>query len=299
MKVKKMKERWAMHIPWKYLLCVLGMVLLCGFSGFQGNPLGTDEISLYAWLHYSRQELLQMGELASDYSVMSCLTGMQWFVVILPVLAAFPAVTDFAGQWFGGYYYPSISRTTRRKYAAKWMMKAAWQGFACVVAGILIYFILVYLKFPHYGEFGLEADNSMIAMAYGATAGKRLLVLALKVFHIGLLAAVFSMGSVALTVVCKEGFFAISSLALVEYFSQKLSSAYEGLMIVRYYNKGLEDVPLSCKLVRFLFPSNHLYYDQSFSYEYGVGYWLYLIFAGLLIAGICLWFYKMVKGRNG
>ena len=299
MNIKKNNEGWTMHIPWKYLFCVLGTVLLCGFSGFQGNHLGTDEVSLYAWLHYSRQELLQMGELASDYFVMSCFTGMQWFVVILPVLAALPAVSDFAEQWFGGYYYSAISRTTRRKYAAKWMLKAAWQGFACVVAGILIYFILVYLKFPHYGEFGLEADNSMIAMAYGATAGKRLMVLVLKVFHIGLLAAIFSMSSVALTVLCKEGFFAISSLALVEYFSKKLGSAYEGLMIEQYYNKGLDDVPLSCKLVRFLFPSNHLYYDQSFSVEFGIGYWLYLIFAGLLIVGICLWFYKMVKGRNG
>ena len=65
-----------MHIPWKYLFCVLGTVLLCGFSGFQGNHLGTDEVSLYAWLHYSRQELLQMGELASDYFVMSCLADI-------------------------------------------------------------------------------------------------------------------------------------------------------------------------------------------------------------------------------
>ncbi len=106
------------------------------------------------------------------------------------------------------------------------------------------------------------------------------------------------MGSIALTVACGDAFFAISSLTLMEYFSKKLGSAYEGWMIARFYNQGHEE-PMAYKIVRFFFPSNHLYYDRSFAYEYGAGYWLYLVFAVLFAAGIWLWFYRMVKKRDG
>lgn len=296
--MKVYEKVWRNCISWKFVLCVLGTVLLCGFSTFLGSYPLVNETSLYAWLHYSREELLLMGENASAYSVMITFEGMEWFAVLLPLLAAFPTVTDFTGQWFGGYYYPSISRKTRRKYAAEWMLKAALQGFACIVSGILIYFILAYFKFPHYGEFGLDADSSLIAMAYGTTAAKRLATLLFKVFHVGLIAAVLSMSSVLLTVLCKDGFFAVSSLTLMEYFSHKLYMGYEGWLIERYYYQE-QEVPLSYRIGRFFFPSNHLYYDQGFTSEYGISYWFYLIFVGLLIAGIGIWFFKMVKGRNG
>lgn len=298
MKIKKCDKIWKVRVPWKFLICVLGTLLLCGFSRFYGNAGSTEEVSLYAWLHYSREELLLMGEQASAYFVMISFSDMEWFMVLLPLLAAFPTVTDFAEQWFGGYYYPSISRKTRKRYAAEWMLRAALRGFFCIVTGIFIYFILVYCKFPHYGEFGVDANSSMIAMAYGANAGKRLAVLLIKVLHTGLLAAVLAMCAVLLVALCKDGFFAISSLVLTEYFSKKLHSAYEGELIVRYFNRGKEE-PMLCKIIRFFFPSNHLYYDQTFYVEYGIGYWLYLIFIGLLIAGIFLWFYRLVKRRNG
>ena len=282
----------------KFLICILGTVLLCGFGQFPGSAGYKDEISLFAWLRYSQNELLAMGENASAYSVMVSFHDMEWFAVLMPLLASFPAVTDFAGQWSSGYYYPSISRKTRRKYAAGWMLRAAFAGFACIVSGICIYFILAWFKFPHFEEFGLDTESSMIAMAYGTTAGKRFLTLVVKVFHTGLLAAILAMGSIAFTVVCCDGFFAISSLTLLEYFSIKLSSAYEGWMFTHFYNQGREET-MPSKIVRFFFPSNHLYYDQSFTYQYGVGYWLYLIFAVLLAVGIWLWFYRMVKKRDG
>lgn len=286
------------RVPWKFAACLLGTVLLCGFGRFVGSAPEVEEISFYAWIRYSREELLLMGEEASAYSVMASFRDMEWFIVFLPLLAAFSTVTDFAEQWFSGYYYPSISRKTRRRYAAEWMLRAAFRGFACIVAGILVYFLLVYCKFPRYEEFGLDTDASMIAMAYGKTEAQRFLTLVFKVFHTGLLAAVFAMGSVALTVFWKDSFFAVSGLVLVEYFSKKLYGAYEGSLIVRYYSQG-QEVPTIGRIFRFFFPSNHLYYDQSFAFEYGVGYWLYLVFTGVGIAGIWIWFYRMVKRRDG
>lgn len=284
---------------WKFLLCVFGTFLLCWFSSFPANP-GSDlaETSLSAYVHYSREELLSMGELASAYSFMVCFREMEWFAVLLPVLAAFPAVTDFAGQWASGYYYLSISRKTRKKYAAEWMLQAAMQGFFGIVSGILIYFIFIYVKIPHFAAYNMDAQNSMIVMAYGATGGQRFATLLLKVFHTGLLAALLSMLAVGLTVLCSDAFFAISSLALTEYFSIKLQSAYEGWLISQFYNQGLE-TPMSFRVIRFFFPSYHLYFDQSFSYEYGIGYWLYVVLVVLFTACIWKWFYQMVTKRIG
>ena len=292
---KRKYQMLRVHMSWKFCLCVVGVVLLCSCSRFQGS---FDKISLSAWLCDSREELLQMGESASAYSVMAGFQDMEWFAVLLPLLASFGSVTDFAGQWFSGYYYADISRKTYRRYAAGWLIRSALQGFASVALGILLYFLLVSCKFPHYGEFGLDAGNSMIAMAYGDTAGKRFWSLLLAVFHTGLLAAILAMLAVALTVFCKDAFFAVSSLALVGYFSIKLDSAFTGAISMQYFNLG-QEIPMVYKIISFFFPSNHLYYTHNFSAQYGVGYWLYLVFLGLLAAGVWLWFYRMVKRRNG
>ena len=66
-------------------------------------------------------------------------------------------------------------------------------------------------------------------------------------------------------------FFAISSLVLLEYFSKKMASGYVGVVYERYESGGLF-VPLKVRLVEFLFPSNHLFYDRSFQYEFEF-YW--------------------------
>lgn len=297
MKIKLYNKVWERGISWKSFICIIGTILLCGFSTFQGSFPEVNEISLYAWLHYSREELLLMGEQASAYFMMVNFRDMEWFIVFLPLLAAFPTVSDFAEQWFSGYYYPSISRKTRKYYTTKWVFRAALQGFACVVCGILIYFVLVYCKFPHYEEFNLDAESSIIAMSYGTTALKRFATLFLMVFHTGLLAAIFAMSAVLLTVLCKDSFFAVSSLVLMEYFSAKLYAGYEGGLIERYYMQE-QEVPVFNRILRFVFPSNHLYYDQSFSREYGIGYWFYLMFAAILIAGIWLWLYRKIRKRN-
>lgn len=298
MKIKIYNKVWESGISWKFFICIIGIILLCGFGTFQGSFPEVNEISLYAWLHYSREELLLMGEQASAYFMMVNFRDMEWFIVFLPLLAAFPTVTDFAEQWFSGYYYFSISRKTQKMYATKWMLRAALHGFTCVVCGILIYFILVYFKFPLYGEFNLDADSSIIAMAYGTTALKRFVTLFLMVFHTGLLAAIFAMSAVLFTVLYKDSFFAVSSLVLMEYFSAKLYAGYEEGLIKRYYMQE-QEVPMFNKILRFVFPSNHLYYDQSFSREYSIGYGVYLIFAVALIVGIWLWFYRKIKRRNG
>lgn len=239
----------------------------------------------------------KMGEMASSYSVAVSFRDMEWFIVLLPVMSVLPVVSEFAEEWFSGHYYMSISRTTRIKYTMKWMTKAAAETFVGVVSGIILYFILVYIKFPVYLLSGDAAESSVIANVYGTTIAARGFHLGVSVIHTGMLASVFAMLSIVITIICKECFYAVSGLVLAEYFSKKLSSAYEGFLLYQYYDNG-EKIPARYNAIRFLFPSNHLFYDRSFYSDFGIKYGWYLIFLILLIIAICGIFYLQIRRRN-
>ena len=130
----------------KYLICIVGIMLLCFTSRFPGSDVDLHEMTLMAFVTYGKSQLLQMGEMASSYSVAVSFRDMEWFIVLLPVMSVLPVVSEFAEEWFSGHYYMSISRTTRIKYTMKWMTKAAAETFVGVVSGIILYFILVYIQ---------------------------------------------------------------------------------------------------------------------------------------------------------
>ncbi len=98
-------------------------------------------------------------------------------------------------------------------------------------------------------------------------------------------------------VLWEESFFAISSLVLLEYFSKKMASGYAGVVYERYESSG-QAVPFKARMVEFLFPSNHLFYDRSFRYEFGVSYWGYAIFISLWMGGIALLFYWQMRCKD-
>ena len=281
----------------KYLICIVGIMLLCFTSRFPGSDVDLHEMTLMAFVTYGKSQLLQMGEMASSYSVAVSFRDMEWFIVLLPVMSVLPVVSEFAEEWFSGHYYLSISRTTRIKYTMKWMTKAAAETFVGVVSGIILYFILVYIKFPVYLLSGDAAESSVIANVYGTTIAARGFHLGVSVIHTGMLASVFAMLSIVITIICKECFYAVSGFVLAEYFSKKLSSAYEGFLLYQYYDNG-EKIPARYNAIRFLFPSNHLFYDRSFYSDFGIKYGWYLIFLILLIIAICGIFYLQIRRRN-
>lgn len=145
----------------KYLICIVGIMLLCFTSRFPGSDVDLHEMTLMAFVTYGKSQLLQMGEMASSYSVAVSFRDMEWFIVLLPVMSVLPVVSEFAEEWFSGHYYMSISRTTRIKYTMKWMTKAAAETFVGVVSGIILYFILVYIKFPVYLLSGDAAESKI------------------------------------------------------------------------------------------------------------------------------------------
>ena len=282
---------------WICCLCVVAMALLCFLSPFPSGDPDVKESVLKVWLSTDRAQLLQMDEMASIYSVAAEFRNMEWFIVLLPLVAVVPGIFEFSEVWFGGNFYLNALRGTKKQFARKWLIENAWKAFVCVGCGILLYIMLVAVKFLPLNAYVNDVSESMIVMVYGEMLLQRIGWLLLAIVHTGLLAAVFAITALVLTVLWGESFFAISSLVLLEYFSKKMASGYVGVVYERYESGGLP-VPLKVRLVEFLFPSNHLFYDRSFQYEFGVSYWGYAIFIILWMGGIALLFCWQVRRRN-
>ena len=282
---------------WICCLCIVAMALLCFLSPFPSGDPDVKETVLKVWLSTDRAQLLQMDEMASIYSVAAGFRNMEWFIVLLPLVAVVPGIFEFSEVWFGGNFFLNALRGTKKQFARKWLIESAWKAFACVGCGIVLYIVLVAVKFLPLDAYVNDVSESMIAMVYGEKLFQRIIWLLLAIVHTGLLAVVFAMTALVLTVLWEESFFAISSLVLLEYFSKKMASGYVGVVYERYEAGGLP-VPLNVRLVEFLFPSNHLFYDRSFQYEFGVSYWGYAIFISLWMCGIALLFYWQVRRRN-
>lgn len=284
------------NVSGKFWLAVGITVLLCAGSRFQGDTSNTDVTVLQAYFTYSRAELLQLGEGACAYQALMGFRDMEWFVAALPLIAAFPTIYDFAEQWFGGSYYQLISRKTRFQYAAGNMWKAAVSGFFTTLVGVLVYGGLLYIKFPTLGEYQLpRLEDSMLAMAYGATDMERSVCFLRAVFHVGMLSAVAAMICTVLVIVLKDRFLAVSLPVLTEYFSIKLAGVYMNRLYEEY---GFSAIPLKKRLIELLLPSSHLYYDNTFQNIYGVAYGYYLILLGVIILLIFAFFWWLIERRS-
>ena len=282
---------------WICCLCIVAMALLCFLSPFPSDDPDVKETVLKVWLSTDREKLLQMDEMSGIYSVAAGFRNMEWFIVLLPLVAVVPGIFEFSEVWFGGNFYLAALRGTKKQFARKWVLESAWKAFLCVGCGIVLYIVLVAVKFLPLDAYVNDVSESMIAMVYGETLFQRIIWLLLAIVHTGLLAVVFAMTTLVLTVLWEESFFSISSLVLLEYFSKKMASGYVGVVYERYESGGLP-VPLKVRLGEFLFPSNHFFYDHSFQYAFGVSYWGYAIFISLWMGGIALLFYWQVRRRN-
>lgn len=283
------------NVSGKFWLAVGMTVLLCASSRFQGDSGSTELTVLLAYFTYSKAELLKLGESACAYQTFVGFRDMEWFVVALPLISAFPTIYDFAEQWFGGSYYQLISRKSRLRYAIENLAKSALYGFCAMTIGILVYAALISVKFPPFSAYQLNPEESMIAMSYGATALDRWSYFLKAVFHTGLLAAVSAMFCTILVIVLKDRFLAVGLPVLAEYFSIKLS----GMYMNHLYNKyGFSEIPVRERMIELLMPSSHLYYSHSFQRTYGMSYGYYLILMGVVILCIFIVFWRLIERRS-
>lgn len=105
---------------WICCLCIVAMTLLCFLSPFPSGDPDVKETVLKVWLSTDREQLLQMDEMASIYSVAAGFRNMEWFIVLLPLVAVVPGIFEFSEVWFGGNFYLTALRGTKKQFARKW-----------------------------------------------------------------------------------------------------------------------------------------------------------------------------------
>ena len=81
---------------WICCLCVVAMALLCFLSPFPSGDPDVKETVLKVWLSTDSAQLLQMDEMASIYSVAAGFRNMEWFIVLLPLVAVVPGIFEFS-----------------------------------------------------------------------------------------------------------------------------------------------------------------------------------------------------------
>lgn len=191
---------------WICCLCIVAMALLCFLSPFPSGDPDEKETVLKVWLNIDREQLLQMDEMASIYSVAAGFRNMEWFIVLLPLVTVVPGIFEFSEVWFGGNFYLNALRGTKKQFARKWLTESAWKAFLCVGCGIVLYIVLVAVKFLPLDAYVNDVNESMVAIVYGETMFQRIGWLLLAIVHTGLLGVVFAITALVLTVLLGDSF---------------------------------------------------------------------------------------------
>lgn len=278
----------------KFMLGVIGICLLCGCNTID---VGRDTPTIwFALLTCSEEVLLAAGEQASSYAVLVAIRGLEWFVVLFPVLVSIPGVYEFADSWLSGNYYLTVSRTGRAKYAFRKLLIAGLTGAAVVVLGVLLYTAIVYLKFPALTEFHEDAESSILMLFYGETVWERTQVILHMLWNLAMHGALAAMVSLVLVAVLRDKFLALSIPMMIEYLSTKLSGIYNMYLLEVY---GWEQTPpLKAYLPQLFIPSDQLIMETRFEQVYGVSYGYYGLYLLAWAMGLFLLLTWIVKRRN-
>lgn len=276
-------------MSYRFAIAVVLVVLLCGCVRLDG--IFDSMVSVIkAYVSYSHAELLGYGEYASAYCVVMYFLEQEWFAVLFPVLAAFPCVYEFADEWLSGNYYITVSRTNKNKYCMGRFVSTAISGALVIIVGILIFTLLIYVKFPALSEY---SEDSLFL--FGTQTGGQLFWQYIKrVLHLGMHGALSGVIAVVIMIVVRDRFYALSIPMMIEFIGVKIDAVYISYLIEKY---GFS-YPHSSQIPRLLNPACHLDMDQTFEGSFGLSYGWYLLYAFLLFMGLFVLFNLLIKRRN-
>lgn len=270
----------------RFWLAVLLYVLICfcakAVEWTDNNPPSL----LYMAFFCSKEQLFRLGEQFSAYMLLMSFRDMEWYIVILPVLVSFLAVYDFYDEWFGGIYYMSVTRTDRVRYALQSLLSAVLTAVVVSGTAILLFALLMRLKFPSYDSMVIEPDMSIVGMIFGMTVWDRVISFLKMYLNILFLSAIMSEIAILLLLLLKDCFFSLTIPMMLNYMGHKVLHMHLIALRERY---GL-DYPASCMRWEILNPvvliGMDTHFEATFSLNLSVYFLALLSVTVLLLMGI-------------
>jgi hypothetical protein len=264
----------------------MGAALVLSLCSKVTLPSGTETsvFTLFFPSLLAQQTIGTLDALQSAEYVLLNLADQQWFPVILPVIAGLPAVYAFYDEWFGGYYYLSISRQSRKSYWVAKGISAGLSGGLAVLGGICLYGLLLTLRLPSIRAVSDSGQYLELYGGYGAMCG----MIRSMIWNTVAVSMLFSLVSLILVVLLREKFLPLTIPMMLQYLFNRLTDLYNGIQWQKYLLDGdLGRFTKDTALCNW-FPSNQLTMYSVFPKQTGlplVCYYLILLLVYLLLAG--------------
>lgn len=219
----------------------------------------------------------------NSYYLLRNFSGSVWFIVALPVISGFPALTVYSNCC-----EPSrimiLSRTSKKSYSTAVILSSFFSGAVIAISGVLLYSITVYSVFPEITSFNVDFLQSVNLDNWAG----RIADFFPRASNCVIVSGLLSVITIIIFCFIRDKFMSLSLPMMLMYVSMKLSMLYSSWIAEdssRYNDKALEAV-----YIVFLSSAADIhYYMQSC---FNIPYILYFLF----IAVILLIFIHIFKG---
>ncbi len=154
-----------------------------------------------------------------------------WFVMLMTAISAFPAVSLFVDEYYSGAVYFTLSGTSVNCYSRVKFVAAGLTGGLVFLCGFLLYALLIFLRFPHTGEYPPEMFEAY-QMIYDGGSG----YLAGQVCHVALVAILCTSVMMMLATFMRDRYFLFGIPMLLIFFLERMF-LYVGLIHPSIYEE--------------------------------------------------------------
>lgn len=217
---------------------------------------------------------MKQGYSFSSEAIFANFDNSLWYVIVLPIISAFPIVYNFSDEWFGDNYIMTLSRVGYKKYVFGKLLSAFLTGALTAIIGIMVYGAIVYGIFPSADSF----DSERIAIY---------LIIA-KIINNALVCGMYAALSILVCLVLKDKFFTLSIFMVLNYFSSKLE--------IKYQNA----VDMSLEKNRFIagiFPSRHTSLYYVIPENVHISFYWYVVFVIAALTATAIISYCIIRRR--
>lgn len=272
-----------------FYLAVLLFLLIC-FFGISADVDGAERSAYELFTDSKVYMKACKSVMNSSYLLLLQYDSMPWFSVVMPVVAAFPALAVFT-RHYGDFRIFVLSRVSKKGYSLSLFLSSFLSGFFIALLGISVYAAVIYLRFPTVDSFG---DENILSI-YGAAPWERFVPFFKRAVNCCVMCGVFPLLTVLICAVARDRFLSLTLPMMIQYLSVKLNLLYSLWLFSdeAFYSSGF------FRFVQLLFPSNCMSYGSLLENGLGLPFVCFFIMAGAITAVLYAAFSRIVRLSAG